>query len=292
MPRRVKIVGSDIYLIQGQENIASLFKQTAASTATYMHMFCLKNLFGMHRGPLAVYEADDSGDRPEPHAGSTTASHNRIDFLTHESLVKYFSGPSMSRLFDRFNRSLANRLTNLAIGTEWEEIPDFLDIIQMNLSEAVLEAMMGPQILVQNPTFVADLFKYDSAMPTLSKGLPRFMDPAAYAIRDKMLFMIKRWYTYAETHFDEKLVDLDGDFDPCWGSEHMRYRQQVLRNVDGFDADAIASSDLGLIWGYVESTVLLIKCFVVSSTVKISPETATAKKTRINIERSKPPDAV
>ena len=249
MPIRVKILRSEIFLIQGQENIVSLFKQTTASTATYMHMFCLKNLFGMHRKPLSVYEADDSGDRPEPYPGSTTASRNRIDFLTHESLVKFLSGPSLSRLFDRFNRSLADRLTTVAIGVEWKEIPDFLDFIQMELSTAVLEAMMGPQLIAQNPTFVADLFRYDSAMPTLSKGLPRFMDPGAYATRDRMLFMIKRWYTYAREHFDESLVDADGDFDPCWGSEHMRYRQKVLWNVEGFDVDAIASSDLGLIWG-------------------------------------------
>ncbi|KAM0806077.1 hypothetical protein BDR22DRAFT_883817 [Usnea florida] len=92
---------------------------------------------------------------------------------------------------------------------------------------------MGPQIIAQKPTFVADLFKYDSAMPALSKGLPRFMDPGAYAIRDRMLFMIKRWYSYAREHFDEGL-----------GSEHMRYRQKVLCKVDDFDDDAIASSDL------------------------------------------------
>lgn len=112
--------------------------------------------------------------------------------------------------------------------------------------------MMGPQIIAQNPTFVADLFKYDSAMPTLSKGLPRFMDRGAYAITDRMLFMIKRWSYYAREHFDEGLIDPDGDFDPCWGSEHMRYRQKVLCKVDDFDDDAIASSNLGLIWGYVE----------------------------------------
>ena len=254
MPVRVKIVGAEVFLVQGRENIVSLFQQTAASTATYMHMFCLKNFFGMHAKSLSVYEADDSGDRAEPYPGSTTASHNRIDFLTHASLVKFLSGPSLSRLFERFNKSLADRFNTLAIDSEWEEIPDLLDFIQMELSTAVLEAMMGPQLIGQNPTFVEDLFKYDSAIPALSKGLPRFMDPNAYAARDRMLFMIKRWHAYAREHFDEGVVSLDGDFDPFWGSEHMRYRQKVLWNVDGFDADAIASSDLGLIWGYVEFT--------------------------------------
>lgn len=213
-----------------------------------MHMFCLKNLFGMRSKPLSVYAADDSGDRPEPHSGSTTEPRNRIDFLTHDSLVKFLSGPSLSRLYERFNRNLSNRLMALEIGTEWIEIPDFLEFIQMELSTAVLEATMGPQLIAQNPTFVRDLFEYDSAVPILSKGLPRFIYPKAYKIRDRMLFMIKRWYVYARDNFDDDLVDADGDFDPFWGSEHMRHRQRVLRKVDGFEDDAIASSDLGLIW--------------------------------------------
>ena len=235
-------------MVQGRDNVVSLFKQTTASTATYVHMFCLKNLFGMRSRPLSVYGADNSGDRSEPYPDSTIQPHNRIDFLTHESLLKFFSGPSMTRLFQRFCHHLSDRITALHIGDDWEDIPDFLDFIQIELSTAVLEATMGPQLIAQNPTFVRDLFLYDSAIPTLSKGFPSFMNPGAHKIRAKMLSMIKRWHIYARENFDEDLIDPDGDFDPYWGSEHMRHRQKILRNVDGFDADALATSDLGLIW--------------------------------------------
>lgn len=202
----------------------------------------------MRSRPLSVYAADDSGDRAEPHQGSMTEPRNRIDFLTHDSLVKYLSGPSLLRLFERFDRNLSSRLLALNIDTEWKVIPDFLGFIQAELSTAVLEAIMGPQLVAQNPTFVEDLFEYDSAIPILSKGLPRLLYPKAYAIRDRMLSMIKRWYAFAKDNFTEDVVDADGDFDPFWGSEHMRHRQNVLRNVDNFDDDAMASSDLGLIW--------------------------------------------
>lgn len=212
-------------MVQGRDNVVSLFKQTTASTATYVHIFCLKNLFGMHSKSLSTYRADHSGDRSEPHSDSTVQSHNRIDFLTHDPLLKFFSGPSMTRLFRRFSHKLSDRITALHIGEDWEDIPDFLNFIQIELSTAVLEATMGPQLIAQNPTFVRDLYQYDSAIPALSKGLPRFMNSGAYTIREKMLSMIKRWHNYARENFDEDLIDPDGDFDPFWGSEHMRHRQ-------------------------------------------------------------------
>lgn len=151
-------------------------------------------------------------------------------------------------MVERFSRSLSDRLEAVDVGADWRELPDLLEFIQMEVSTAVLEATTGPQLVAQNPTFVSDLFKYDSAVPILSKGVPRCMAPEAYRTRDKMLYMIKNWHAYARQHFDNNLIGADGDFDPFWGSEHMRYRQKTLLNVDGFDEDALASSDLGLIW--------------------------------------------
>lgn len=239
------MLGSEIFLVQGRENIVSLFKQP---TGTFLHHFVLKNMFGMHSKSLSAYKADDSGHHYERYPGSMTEPHNRIDFLTHEMFAKFLSGPSLSRMFERFSQGLLDRLEAVDVGADWKEIPDLLEFIQMEVSAAILEAITGPQLLAQNPTFVSDLFKYDSAVPTLSKGVPRCIAPEAYRIRDKMLHMIKKWHAYARKHFDDNLIGADGDFDPFWGSEHMRYRQKTLLNVDGFDEDALASSDLGLIW--------------------------------------------
>ena len=239
------MLGSEIFLLQGPENIVSLFKQR---TGTFLHHFVLKNMFGMHSKPLSAYKADDSGHHSERYPGSITETHNRIDFLTHDLFVKFLSGPGLSRMFERFSRSLSDRLEAVDVGAEWREIPDLLEFIQMEVGTAILEAITGPQLVAQNPTFVSDLFKYDSAVPTLSKGVPRCIASEAYRTRDKMLHMIKIWHAYARKHFDNNLIDVDGDFDPFWGSEHMRCRQKTLLNVDGFDEDALASSDLGLIW--------------------------------------------
>ena len=202
----------------------------------------------MHSKLLSAFKADDSGHHSKRNPGSMTEPHNRIDFLTHETFMKSLNGPSLSRMSERFSRSLSDRLEAVDVDADWREIPDLLGFVQMEVSTAVLEATFSPQLVAQNPTFVSDLFKYDSAVPTLSKGVPRCMAPEAYRIRDKMLQMIKNWHAYARKHFESNLIGADGDFDPFWGSEHMRYRQKTLIKVDGFDEDALASLDLGLIW--------------------------------------------
>ena len=132
---------------------------------------------------------------------------------------------------------MRDRLATIDAVADWEEIPDFLGFIQKKLGTTVLEAITGPQLLVQNPTFVENLFKYDSFVPIPSKGIPRGMAKEAYKIRDKMLFIIKIWHAYGRENHDEWLVDTDGDFDPFWGSEHIRYRQKVFSNVNGYDHD-------------------------------------------------------
>lgn len=74
------------------------------------------------------------------------------------------------------------------------------------------------------------------------------MIPEAYETRDKLLGNIKQWHAYARKHFDGTKIDVDGDADPFWGSEFIRARQDMFMSMDGFDYDALASSDFGAIW--------------------------------------------
>ena len=94
--------------------------------------------------PLSTYKADNSGHHPERYPGSLVETRNRIDFLTHESLVRFSSGPNLARMFERFSKNLTDRLANIDAVADWEEIPDFLGFIQTELGTTVLEAIAGP----------------------------------------------------------------------------------------------------------------------------------------------------
>lgn len=200
---------------------------------------------------LKMYALDTSGLLAEPHADSDVAPHNRVDYLTHVSMVKMLSGDGLRRFYKRWATGFLERLQSLDIGEEWVQMADLVSFWDENFSPAVTEAITGPILRRVNPNFIHDLYRYDHAIPDLSRGLPRWMIPKAYAVRDSLLRDIKEWHAIARAQFRESDIGDDADADPWWGSEFIRGRQKIFAGIDNFDYDAYASSDLGFIWVYV-----------------------------------------
>ena len=212
--------------------------------------FCLTKLFGMPARALAMYASDKSGLRAKPEPDSDVAPRNRVDYLTHVSMVKYLGGDGLSKFYKRWLKGFSQRLQRLDTGgeDEWVEMPDLVTFWEEQFGAALLEATAGPILACVNPNIMRDLHRYDCAMPVLTKGLPRWMIPTAYAIRDSLLGNIKQWHAIARAQFKETDIDEDGDADPWWGSAFIRGRQRIFQAIDNFDYDAYASSDLGFLW--------------------------------------------
>lgn len=123
-----------------------------------------------------------------------------------------------------------------------------MDIFHYGLTAAVLDSMCGTTLVKSNPHFLRDFWTLDHNIMTLFTRTPRFLASGAYEARDRALSTIKEWHTWARANFDAKSVDVNGD-DPFWGTKFFRDRQNMFFNMDGFDADAVASHELAFIWG-------------------------------------------
>ncbi|KAL8732665.1 MAG: hypothetical protein Q9166_002641 [cf. Caloplaca sp. 2 TL-2023] len=99
-----------------------------------------------------------------------------------------------------------------------------------------------------NPSIADDLWAYDSGIPDLVKGLPRWWASDSYSKRDHILQSIKTWHAHARENFDRSQIGPDGDWDTQFGSRFIRERQRSFPQMDGMDDDAMAASDLGAIW--------------------------------------------
>ena len=250
-PFRVALMNIDLYFVQGPENIVSLWKKSATMTGTPLHLFCLKYLFGMPSKTLDLYEADDSGLNAQPLPGSHVAPHNRVDYRTHVGLLKFTKGAGLGGFYERWETGFLRRLRSLDIGDEWVEIPDLMTFFSDHFGSALIESICGSLLTHLNPDFSREFSEYDQAMPGLLKGLPRWMNPHAYQVRDKLISSIKQWHAFAREQAQERLIDLNEDADPYWGSAFIRERQGpqgIFASIDGFDEDACAASDLGFIW--------------------------------------------
>lgn len=109
---------------------------------------------------------------------------------------------------------------------------------------------MDSRILEMYPTLVGDLWEFDRQLANYSRRLPRWMIPSAYRTRDRQLANLKAWNRMAYQHSDcsKHGVD-DADWDEFFGTRYIKAHEDLMRK-HGLNDDAIASDNLGLLFGY------------------------------------------
>ncbi|KAL7621629.1 hypothetical protein AAE478_008955 [Parahypoxylon ruwenzoriense] len=220
-----------------------------------IYIYTLKYFFGMPAKGLATYIADNSGPLPKPQPGSQVPPQDRIDYILHHGFLRAWSGPGLAPTTDRFIRAFIRRTANLELTGQWTELPDFWGFFQTNMTPCFVEAIFGPTLIGLNPDFIENLWKYDDTIPWLARGVPAFLVPGAHKLRNTIRNQLKKWYAYSRREFRESCIEKDGDGDPYWGSELIRYRQKMLSESGNHDDDSLSSTDLGLVWATTANTI-------------------------------------
>lgn len=244
---RVPFLGRDVYVVQDRETIKKVAKHPALTSPMDLYIFSLKYMFGMPKAALEVYRKDDSGPLAKPYPGSNVAPADRIDYMLHQNFLRQWSGPNLSTTTQRFKRGLESRIDALGFSDEWTTIDDFYSLLAKVVSAALVESIFGPSLLRLNPGFIDDLWQYDDAIPWLARGIPWWIMPRPYRLRDSLRDQIKKWYAAARRDFTESSIEADGDGDPYWGSAFVRYLQKTL-SEGGHDDASLSAQDLGTIW--------------------------------------------
>lgn len=234
----------DVYLVKGAKNVAEIFRKPALSV-TLAYGITLRYCFGMASQAAAVYNSDTSGSHEKAIAKSNVLPHNRVSYRTHENLVQGLLG-ALTPASDRFENTLTESFYSLPISDEWVEFPDLVQFFEDHIGTAIVETTFGSALLAQNPGFIRDLWAYDKVVMSLAKRLPSFWTPDAYRLREKLRLCVKRWHAGLIRNEDEgKEVRGDGFIQT---PQAIRDRLRMLLSIDKQDFDAVASTDLGLIW--------------------------------------------
>ncbi|KAK8178166.1 cytochrome P450, partial [Phyllosticta citrichinensis] len=245
-------------LIQGVENIKKVLKQSSSSSSSSTFIFVLRKFFAMPAKASNIYVVDDSGIAPQPNETSTIEPHNRINFITHRGLAKLLTGPGLGPLVQRFEQNLSNCILELNVNEQWTAVDDLLQWFKIDVTNACLDTMGGPILLSVDPEFAQNFWGYSSCLPWMSKGLPRFMNPRAHALRDSLFASVKEWHRIARESWTESDVSADGETDRVWGCKFFRERHQEMLQVDNYDHDAIAAQDFAALWDFNHNIVLAI----------------------------------
>jgi hypothetical protein len=244
----VKILGHTLYVLTGRQNVATIRKHKGNITDPGVHEFCLTRVFGVGQKAVNVYSSDNSGIQTKPAAASSVAPHNRVDFHTHKTFLKIFSGEGLNTMFKRWHESFSRRLDDLRIENQWTEGPDLEAFWMPSLVASLNEAIAGPVLESVNPMFTKNFMEFYPYAHSLMRGLPKWLIPRAIHLRDTLMRDFSTWHSIARAFFKDSDIEEDNT-DRWWGLSAIRDRQRLFSKVDNWDHSTLASLDFGLLWG-------------------------------------------
>lgn len=129
---------------------------------------------------MKVYTGDNSGINPQPHLDSNIASKDRYYYQNRKAIVGFFNGNGLKSMANRFSALLTKEIHQLDLGYSWTECEDLYGFIQKLLVGPAVDAMCGPVLLDQSPTFGDDFWKIDHDIYYFFKAYPKWFVSRAY----------------------------------------------------------------------------------------------------------------
>ena len=220
----------------GAEYLNAVWKNTKGMTSTNGINIALRNMFDTPKEDMKFFHADKSGITHDPHPQSSTRPEDRVFYLMHKATVDCLAGSHIQMATQKFQGALTRRLETVPVQDEWVEMDDLFGFLRPLISFSTVEAMCGAKFLEAFPEFVDSFWNFNSKMPRLLQGWPRWLVPKAWQARDRCISMMARW---------RKTVDVDS-FD---GNAMMLRRWSYFSKMQGLSDHAVACSDLGILWG-------------------------------------------
>ncbi|KAI2467415.1 cytochrome P450 [Annulohypoxylon bovei var. microspora] len=248
-PLKIYAAWIPLTMISNPTHIQTVFRSSKYLTSKPSLLFALKYLLNTPPSIIKSYARDDSGMAAKPNKGSTVEHADRIQLHQAQTARRFLSGQHLVQTAERYVATFKRNLHALAkVNTDdWVEFPDLYQFLQIQITRASIETIMGSKILEMSPRLIEDFWEFDMSVPQFTRCLPRWLMPSAYRARDRLLNSIKEWHAYAHANSDcSKTNDEDPEWEPYFGSKLIRARQEYSLKTSFMNADACASEDLGL----------------------------------------------
>lgn len=167
--------------------------------------------------------------------------------MNHEFLLRTDRVNELTSDFIKlFTEKLKGVLPSGDDGTQEIGLYDFL---KPHMFIASTTAFMGTKILEQCPDLCDLFFNFDQVMLTLFFGIPKWISPEAYRIRDAVLDPMERFQAIMYEKYKGKPVEPGSDisWEPDFGSRANRARQEYYE-TRGITMRSRAGMDLGFLF--------------------------------------------
>ena len=232
----------------------ALFKARGPSRERFNHQF-IENAMGVERSEVRKFFGDDEATSDEKDRDPRFVSNEQqYDYMLRSDRV--------SELSENFAQKFTEELEGderLADGRELET--GVAVWLRDQMFKASTYVFMGKRVLEVYPELTKDFWEFDRAMLPLLFGLPKFVIPQDYKLRDKAVASMQRWQEVAWAECKGQPVDPDTvSWEPIYGSRINRARQRFLM-YRGVTTKTKAASDLGMIFG-LSSNAIPASCWI------------------------------
>lgn len=185
------------------------------------------------------------GEGPD-HTGVTPVQQ-QDNFHHHYMLEK----KAVNELTANFMRVLNDQITHASKAERKEEEEVGLYAwLQDRMFTASTTALMGSRMLEVYPNLREDFFIFDRELLTMFFGVPKWLSPTPYRVREKALDALIEWQRRTQEECKGDPADPAGDIDwePVYGSRVNRARQRYYASR-GLSVRTRAGMDLGFLFG-------------------------------------------
>lgn len=184
-------------------------------------------------------------------AGDVQMSEEKIN---HEFLLKT---DAVNELTTNFMQELDGLLKREKKASEEGEEVAFYAWIQANMFIASTNALMGSRLLDVYPGLAQDFIKFDNEFLGMFFGLPKFLIPGAYAVRERALAGIQRWRDAMDAETNNTVTDPSSSstpWEPRFGSRMNRARSNFY-TAKSLSPRGKAGFDLGVIFAISSNAI-------------------------------------
>ncbi|KAH7397302.1 cytochrome P450 [Pyrenochaeta sp. MPI-SDFR-AT-0127] len=240
-PFFINAAGEKLLIILDPEHIKNALRSSAELDPNpFIHKKIMGALMGSPQEAIDHYTSDK---------GNT-------DYIQTTHIRKHTTGSNLvsldHRLFSSLKRSIEEVLSP-PFDSAWTDISDLYAFVEHHVTRAIAETLLGSAIIESYPGLVSDLWTHIEYTDHFFMGLPRFLMPAAYAARDRLLENIKQYSKISESLHHQGAVH--SEWDPVAGSSLLQERERLYSEMPGHDEHGRAAQTLGLIYGGTSLTV-------------------------------------
>lgn len=187
------------------------------------------------------------GEGPD-HTGVTPVL--QLEHLFHRYLLEKKAVNGLTANFMRVLNDQIARALDVKADEGKEQVVSLYDWIQEKMFVASTTALMGSRMLEIYPNLGEDLFVFDRDMLTMLFGIPKWVSPEPYKVREKAMRGLIKWQQQMQEECKGEPKDPEGDVDwePIYGSRVNRARQRYYASR-GLSLETRAGMDLGILFG-------------------------------------------